>query len=373
MKKHIILLCVLLLSMPVRAEEPSVSAKSAVVLEYATGKTVYAKNENEKLPMASTTKIMTALLALERGNLSDIITIGPKAAGVEGSSMYLKAGEQLSLEELLYGLMLSSGNDAAVAIAEHIAGSEEAFAKMMTDRAVALGCTNTSFQNANGLPNDNHYTTALELARITGKALENPKFREIAASKSARVGMRQLTNHNKLLSMYEGAIGVKTGFTKASGRTLVSAAVRDGVELIAVTLSAPDDWDDHMKMLDYGFANMERRHLATGNAIAGAVTVADGTKTDVQVCFAGDFSISVCKSEKTEIQYILPQSVAAPIHKGAEVGKAEFYLEGIKMGEVGLISGETVDALAQPTLFDYFYIVIIKWVNLFMDFPKISI
>ncbi len=371
MKKYIVILCVIFLSMPVRAEEPSVSAKSAVVLEYATGKIVYAKNENEKLPMASTTKIMTALIALERGNLSDIVTIGPKASGVEGSSMYLKTGEQLTLEELLYGLMLSSGNDAAVAIAEHIAGSEEAFAKMMTERAVELGCTNTAFQNANGLPDDAHYTTAFELARITGKALENAKFREIAASKSARVGMRQLTNHNKLLSMYEGAIGVKTGFTKASGRTLVSAAVRDGVELIAVTLSAPDDWDDHMKMLDYGFANMERRHLATGNAIAGTVVVEDGIKAEAQVCFAGDFALSVRKQEKTEILYILPPSIAAPVQKGEEIGKAEFLLEGIKMGEVGLVIGETVDAVAIPSLFDYMHTIFIKWAKLFLILAEI--
>ena len=262
MKKWIFPFLFLLCFTRVEAEEPSVSAKSAVVFEYATGKIIFSKNPHEALPMASTTKIMTALVALERGNLDELVTISPHAANIEGSSMYLRAGENISLEHLLYGLMLSSGNDAAVAIAEHIGRNEEAFSKLMTDRAKELGCVRTQFKNPNGLPNQEHYTTAFELARITGKALEYPKFREIVATKSKQIGERHLTNHNKLLSIYDGAFGVKTGFTKASGRTLVSAANRNGIELIGVTLNAPDDWDDHVKMFDYAFENMERRVLA---------------------------------------------------------------------------------------------------------------
>ncbi len=365
MKKWIIPCLLLMFYMPVRAEEPTVSAKSAVLIEYATGKIVWGKNENDTLPMASTTKIMTALLALETAELTDMVTISRRAAGVEGSSMYLKAGEKLSMEDLLYGLMLSSGNDAAVAIAEHIAGTEGAFAERMTKRAKELGCTNTQFKNANGLPDSAHYTTAFELARITGKALQNAKFREIVSAKSARIGGRQLTNHNKLLSMYEGAIGVKTGFTKASGRTLVSAAARDGIELIAVTLNAPDDWDDHIKMLDFGFSNMERRCVITAKETAGKISVLEGNADTVEICFSGDFALSVIKGEKTEIKLCLPPSVKAPLAAGTEVGKAEVFLEGVKMGEISLVTKEEITPKPKPTIWEYLTLVFRKWQQIY--------
>ncbi len=348
------------------AEGPSVSAKSAVVYEYGTGKVVFSKNADERLPMASTTKIMTALVALEEGNLTDTVTVGPNAAGVEGSSMYLKAGEMLSLSELLYGLMLTSGNDAAVAIAEHIAGSEEAFAEKMTARARALGCKNTQFRNANGLPDEEHYTTATELARITGKALENDVFRTIVSSKSVKVGGRTLTNHNKFLSMYEGAIGVKTGFTKAAGRTLVTAAERGGIRLIAVTLCAPDDWDDHAAMLDYAFDRMEKREITKQGAPAGEVSVENGMDTTVSVNFSGDFDIPVLKTEKTELVPKMPSSVMAPVMKGEEIGVAEILLEGIKMGEVPIVAAETVEEKPKPSLFAHLRAVFTVWAKLYI-------
>ncbi len=348
----------------VLAEEPSVSAKSAVVYEYGTGKVIFSKNADTRMPMASTTKIMTALVALEEGNLGDVVTIGPNAEGVEGSSMYLKSGETLSLSDLLYGLMLTSGNDAAVAIAEHIAGSEEAFAEKMTERAKALGCVNTQFKNANGLPNEEHYTTATELAKITGKALENDMFRQIVSSKSAKIGGRTLTNHNKFLSMYDGAIGVKTGFTKASGRTLVTAAERGGIRLIAVTLHAPDDWDDHAAMLDYAFDKMERRELTKKGEQAGEVAVEKGTDTTVSVCFASDFDIPVVKTEKTEVVKKLPEVVPAPILEGDKMGVAEIFLEGVKMGEVPLLAAATVEEEPEPTIFEYVLYAFSKWAKL---------
>ncbi len=367
MKKWILLILCILLTVPVRAEgEPVVSAKSAVVLEYATGKVLYAKDADVRLPMASTTKIMTALVALEKGNLSDTVTIGANAAGVEGSSMYLKTGEKLTLEELLYGLMLTSGNDAAVAIAEYIAGSEAAFAELMTARAQALGCENTQFKNANGLPDDAHYTTALELARITGKALENAKFREIVAQKSAKIGTRSLSNHNKMLTLYEGAIGVKTGFTKASGRTLVSAAVRDGVELIAVTLNAPDDWDDHEKMLNFGFSQMERRCIVEKNAYAGTITVEGGTGESVDICFGETCVLSVVQSAKTEIKINLPAAVKAPVEAGQAVGTGEILLDGVKMGEVPLLTVGNMEAKPVFSLWDCFCKVLARWAALYL-------
>ncbi len=367
MKRCVSLILFILLIMPVRAEgEPSVSAKSAVLIEYHTGKVLYAKNADARLPMASTTKIMTALLALEEGNLSDMVTISHKAANAEGSSMYLREGEKILLSDLLTGLMLSSGNDAAVAIAEHMAASEAEFASRMTERAKELGCINTKFKNASGLPDDEHFTTALELARITGKALENEKFREIVCQKSASAGGRTLSNHNKMLSLYEGAIGVKTGFTKKAGRTLVSAANRGGVELIAVTLNAPDDWTDHTNMLDYGFSQMERRQLAAKGEQVSEIPVYGGTKDKVRVVIAEDVFLSVPKTEKTEINLLLGNSVSAPLENGEEIGRGEILLDGVKMGEVPLLIGESVPRLPKPSVWQYVWLVFRTWASLYI-------
>ncbi len=367
MKKIISLVLVFFLYAPVRAEtEPDVSAKSAVLIEYHTGKVLYAKNADVRLPMASTTKIMTALLALEEGNPSDMVTISPNAANVEGSSMYLKAGEKLSLSDLLWGLMLSSGNDAAVAIAEHMAGNEADFAKRMTERATELGCTNTCFKNASGLPDDEHYTTALELARITGKSLENVKFREIVSQKSARVAGRTLSNHNKMLFLYEGAIGVKTGYTKKAGRTLVSAANRGGVELIAVTLNAPDDWTDHKNMLDFAFAKMERREIcAKGEQIANA-SVIGGMEKMVPLCFAEDVSIPVLKTDKTDVKPIVEAALTAPVEEGIVAGRAEIYVDSVKMGEVPLLTAESVPETKSPSLWECVQKVFALWASLYI-------
>ncbi len=366
MKKRIftlIFLCVFY--MPNVKASPEVSAKSAVCIHYGTGQVLYAKNAEEKLPMASTTKIMTALLALEKGDLEEVVTIGANAQGVEGSSMYLKVGETLTLRELLYGLMLSSGNDAAVAIAEHIAGTEEAFAVMMTERAKEMGCHNTNFKNANGLPDDEHYTTALELARISGKALENETFREIVRQKSARAGGRYLSNHNKMLSLYEGAIGVKTGYTKAAGRTLVSAAEREGIMLIAVTLNAPDDWEDHKKILDEGFASIELRKLAEKDMPCLDMAVVGGTKESVPVHFAESFSLPVIKNKKVETKFQIIETLSAPVSEGEMVGKAVFYLEGVPMGETGLYTGESVSEKERPGFWNRFLFVLERWGILF--------
>lgn len=367
MKRLLLFILILMFTMPVRAEEiPEVTAKSAIVLEYTGGTVVYAKNAEERLPMASTTKIMTALVALERGSLSDVVTIGAGAAGVEGSSMYLKTGETLTLEELLYGLMLTSGNDAAVAIAEHIAGNEDAFAEIMTARAKELGCQNTQFKNASGLPDSEHFTTALELARITGKALENETFRRIVASKNYRVGNRTLSNHNKMLSLYEGAIGVKTGFTKAAGRTLVSAAERNGIMLISVTLNAPDDWNDHTKMLDYGFSKMENRTVAEKNQYAGKLLVEGGMEKTVEILFGESATLPVLKTDKTEVRINLPASVKAPVSAETKMGTAEIFVNNIKKGEVSLIAASSIEKEPTPGLLDYLRLVFYQWVSIFI-------
>lgn len=236
----------------------SVSAKSAVLIDASDGKILYEKNADLQLPMASTTKIMTALIAIEHGVLEETVTVSAEAVGVEGSSIYLTAGERLTLMELLYAVLLSSANDAATAVAIHIGGSVEGFVTMMNQKAADLSLNNTHFCNPHGLNDKEHYTSAVDLARLTACALKNDIFAKIVATEKYEIpagsGKRLLVNHNRLLRSYEGAIGVKTGFTRSSGRCLVSAARRDGLTLIAVTLSAPNDWNEHTKMLDYGFA-----------------------------------------------------------------------------------------------------------------------
>lgn len=249
----------------------SLSAKSAILIDLEEKNILYAKNERERLPMASTTKIMTAIVALDLMPFERILSIPAEAVGVEGSSVYLKEGELLSVEDLLKALLLESANDAATALAVCSAGSVENFAKICNETAQTLLLKDTNFTNPHGLYDENHYTTAYDLAIISAHALKDPRIREIVSQKSATIplgvtqanpfgeGVRHLKNHNKMLSNYEGATGVKTGYTQKSGRCLVSSAKRGSLTLIAVTLNAPDDWRDHQKLLDFGFEGFEYR------------------------------------------------------------------------------------------------------------------
>ena len=243
-----------------------ISARAAALYEPETGTFLFEKNSSNRLPMASTTKIMTALVALENTSLDVLVAVDDSAIGVEGSSAYLRQGDVLSMEELLYALMLSSANDAAVAIACHVGGSIEGFATLMNDKARSLGLTDTHFENPHGLDSDEHYTTARDLALIAAEALRSDILREISSTykKSFITEERSRTyiNHNKLLRLYDGAIGLKTGYTKRCGRCLVGAAERDGLRFITVTLDAPSDWSDHALMLDYGYDTLEKIRLA---------------------------------------------------------------------------------------------------------------
>ena len=287
------LFCVLALLL-VLPRAGAVSARAAVVIDADTGETLFEQNADSRLPMASTTKIMTALVALGEGDLDRVYTVKPEYAAVEGSSMYLQAGETLSLQDTLYGLMLASGNDAAVAIAGECGGMT-AFVGKMNAEAAELGLTDTHFDNPNGLPSDTHYTTAHELAKITAAALKDPVFRQIVSTKSCTVSGHALSNHNRLLSMYDGAIGVKTGFTRAAGRCLVSAAERNGRTIIAVTLNDPNDWNDHREMLDAGFAQYSEVTLhKAGDTIANARV------------FGGDTASVPLAAKNTVTAYLLP-------------------------------------------------------------------
>ena len=233
---------------------PQVSAKSAALLDGTTGMCLYEKNGDQRALIASTTKIMTGLLVCEAGEPERSVTVPDAAVWVEGSSMYLKSGETLTRRELLYGMMLHSGNDAALTLAISVSGSEAAFVRQMNLRVRALGLTQTHFANPHGLDSGENYSTALDLAQLARAALQNEAFRTVVSTKTVSCAGRTLTNHNKLLWRYDGCIGVKTGYTRHAGRILVSAAERDGRQLIAVTISDPDDWRDHAALLDYGFA-----------------------------------------------------------------------------------------------------------------------
>ena len=255
-------------------EAVEVSAAAAVLMDADSGRLLYDKNGEKRMLIASTTKLMTALVALEQGGLQQEITVtGGHMA--EGSSMYLRPGEKLTLETLLYGLLLSSGNDAALAVTECMGGAVP-FVARMNEKAAELGMENTHFANPNGLDDEAHYSTAEDMAKLAAAAMDDPVLRRVASTRTARIGGRALTNHNKLLSRVEGCVGLKTGYTRAAGRTLVSCAERDGVRLVAVTLQDGDDWNDHASLYEQGFRVLrpvkavERGlHLAAERAIRG--------------------------------------------------------------------------------------------------------
>ena len=367
-KTVLFLLCVCLVwgSLPLTANAenailtpPTLSAKSAVLIEAQNGCVVYGRNEGLRLPMASTTKIMTALVALELATPNTQISVDALAVGVEGSSIYLTEGETLTLEQLLYALLLESANDAAVAIAIGLSGSVEAFASSMNEKASALGLTATHFENPHGLDGEEHYTTAYELAVIAQALLENELLRTIVSTRKTTIphagtdGMRLLVNHNKLLRLYDGCIGVKTGFTKKSGRCLVSAAERDGVTLIAVTLDAPDDWNDHSALFDYGFTRFESVTLCKESELLYTMPLTGGIEEAVTLCNSEALRLTLPVGHGKITHTVEADRFAyAPISAGEILGKAVFYCDtdgdGIKerLGEVVLVSCNAVERYA---------------------------
>jgi D-alanyl-D-alanine carboxypeptidase len=310
-----------------------VSAQSAVLMELESGQVLYQKDADRRLPMASTTKIMTALVALERMPLETVIRVSPLAVGVEGSSVYLYEGEVLTLEELLYAMLLESANDAAAAIAIAVGGSIEGFANLMNQKASDLGLTDTHFTNPHGLDHEDHYTTAKELALIAAEVLRHPELTTITSTRQKNIshggneGIRLLINHNKLLRSCDGCIGMKTGFTKKSGRCLVSAAERDGMTLIAVTLNAPNDWNDHETMLDYGFSIYEAVTLCETGDYRAPLWIESGTQSYVMVENQDDLTVSF-PVDRGEIRVTveLPRFEFAPIAAHEQVGQLVYRL-----------------------------------------------
>ncbi len=322
-----VLSLLILFQVAVATEAVGVSAVSAVVIDGESGRILYEKNAKDKRGMASTTKIMTAIVALEKGNPKDIVKVSSHASGVEGSSMYLKAGEKITIENLVYGLMLVSGNDSATAIAEHIAGNEKKFAVLMNEKAKEIGARDTHFTNPHGLADDEHYTTAQDLARITAYGLKNQTFAQIVSTKSKTIeregmGATTLVNHNKLLKTYEGCVGVKTGFTKATGRCLVSSTKRNGMTLICVTLNAGDDWNDHKSLCDWVFKNYQACLYKRGGTLADTLVVKGGTNDEIGVLYGEDIRLLQKSDGEWEISLELPHKINAPVSKGQILGRA---------------------------------------------------
>ncbi len=328
---------------------PTISAKSAILINADSGEVILEYNADERRGMASTTKIMTAIIAIETGKLDEKFEIPKEAIGVEGSSLYLKAGEAMTLRELVTGVMLQSANDAAAAIAIILSGSIENFSKVMNEKAAKLGLSNTHFDNPHGLASDQHYTTARELAKIAAYAVKNPVFKEICSLHTASLPgkdyPRRIVNHNKMLSMYDGAYGVKTGFTKATGRCLVSAAERDGVNLIAVTICAPDDWNDHKKLLDFGFDNYKKVVLADKGKIVASLPIIGGEIDNVSVYVKNDVLVCIEKNHGSIIERIeLNRPKFAPVYQGDEVGRIVFFSSDKEIASSPLLAAEYVGA-----------------------------
>ena len=307
---------------------PSVSAQSAILIDAVSGTVLYEKSADTVLPMASTTKIMTALVALEAMPIDTVITVDERSVGVEGSSIYLTDGEELTLEQLLYALLLESANDAATAIAVGISGSVEEFAELMNRKADEMGLENTQFQNPHGLDAEGHHTTAHELAEITAAALKNPAFEAMVSTRKTTIphdgtdGVRLLVNHNKLLRSYEGTVGVKTGYTKKSGRCLVSAARRNGACLVAVTLNAPDDWQDHTSLLDFGFSQMETVELCDAHEVCTPISVVGGETDAVFVSNPQGLTVSIPRDHTEIVKTVeAPRFLFASVEAGETVGR----------------------------------------------------
>ena len=330
-------------SLSPRAFALSVSAESAVLTEAESGEIIYEKNAHKRRGMASTTKIMTAICALENIDAGTVVTVPREAAGIEGSSVYLREGEKITVEDLLYALMLQSANDAAAAIAIAVSGSIEAFAELMNAKAAELGLCDTHFENPHGLDGEAHYTTAYELAKIAAYALRNEAFARIVSTVKHTVPAtelspaRTLVNHNRLLRENGDVIGVKTGYTKKCGRTLVSAAKRDGVTLVCVTLCDGDDWRDHRAMLDSGFELYERKTLLRERELAFSLHVVGGEKAEVNCENREELAAVLRKncgeiSTKTE----LPRFIYAGAKKGDAVGRVRFFSGGRELGSCTL-------------------------------------
>ncbi len=339
----------------------SVNAGGACVMEVNSNRELYSYQSNKKLPMASTTKIMTALVALENCDLDSEFIVNSKAVGVEGSSIYLKKGETVTMRGLLYGLMLMSGNDAAEAIAYNVAGSIDAFVDLMNERANKIGALNTHFVNPHGLHDENHYTTAFDLCKIACEALKNDEFKKIVSTKNYTMQginnnnvegvTRYFHNKNKMLTQYEGANGVKTGYTKVAGRCLVTSADRNGMQLVSVVLNCPDMWNVSADIMDYAFNNYTYTDILKAYNYFTDIPVTGGKKQYVKVLSIDHVYYPLSSEEQnlTKCEIDIVQVLQAPVEKNVKVGEVKVFFNGDLIAKRDIL---TIDDTAKKTLFD---------------------
>ena len=326
---------------PARAEL-AVSAKAAILMHADSGRVLYEKNADEHMLIASTTKIMTAIVVLEHCELDDLVEVDSRSAGIEGSSMYLKAGESYTVEDLLYGLLLVSGNDAASALALHVADSMEEFAELMNAKAAELGMTESSFKNAHGLDEEGHYSTARDMAKLAAYCMGNEDFARIAGTVSHTVGEQTLVNHNRLLREYDGCLGLKTGYTMAAGRTLVTCAERDGARYVCVTLNDPDDWDDHKALYDWAFANYSFAEVIPAG-LSYEVPLISGAEMTAPAETEGAAYALIQNGESYDMELELPAFAFAPISEGDRAGRAVACSDGQEIASVRIVYSEDVE------------------------------
>ena len=348
MKKYVVsFIAALIISvMPVSAFALAESAAGACIMNGVTGEVIFENNADALLPMASTTKIMTLIVALLNSSPDDIVTVAEEATKEEGSSAYIEAGAQITMRDLCYGLMLNSGNDAAVAIAYHIAGGKKEFAEMMTEKAREIGAVNTSFKNPNGLDEEGHYTTARDLAIITRYALKNELFRDIVSKRTydasyirpdGSVTELMYINHNRLLSEMEGCIGVKTGYTKTDGRCLVSACDRDGKIYIAVTLNDENDWAEHKAMMDAAYSDSRWvTAVKAGDCVRHIVS----NGGECELISKTDFYVPVNGSANRDIEVLVnaPREIYTSLNAGEKVGELEIYYGDELIGKTDVVA-----------------------------------
>jgi D-alanyl-D-alanine carboxypeptidase (penicillin-binding protein 5/6) len=355
----LIILFYLMLTPSLIADAQGVKS-SSIVIEASSGRVLDGYNINLRLPMASTTKIVTALVVIENADINKVITIHPKAVGIEGSSIYLKAGEKWTIKDLLYGMMLRSGNDAAMALALHVGGSVEAFSDMMNKRARKIGLADSNFINPHGLHDDNHYTSAYDLAMLTRECMKYDIFKEIVSCKSylfSRENVKSVFyNKNKMLKMYEGANGVKTGFTKKSGRCLVSSAIRGGMQLITVTLNIGNMWGDSMALMNKAFQEYRMHNLLEKGDIIGKANVVDSSIKSAVVISKDTVCYPLRDDEADKISYRLQiDTIKAPVSKDSEVGKLQIFLDNRLLFSVNAYTIEDINKMSAKDRFKGFF------------------
>lgn len=319
-------------------------ASSAILMEAASGRVLYEQNADEPRLIASITKLMTALVALDSGRgLEETVTIQEEDTRTEGSALYLKPGEQLTLETLLYGLLLHSGNDAALAVARFCGGSVERFVEKMNAKANALGMTNSHFANPSGLNDEEHYSSARDMALLARACLNQEMLARIVSTRTITLEGRTFTNHNKLLWRYDGCVGLKTGYTERAGRTLVSAAERDGMTLVAVTLNDPKDWSDHAALFDYGFSICKKKTAVRAGEVVCTLPVSGSLIPMGTIQAGADLCWPLLEGETLETELDCTLSVlTAPTQAGVRVGTLRGYVQGVQVGEVPLVYGESI-------------------------------